>query len=156
MPRRRTSWLQHLGGRVPFLGRATPRLHARLYRLLGGRGRVARWFGGPVALLEATGRKSGKTRPTPVIYARDGDDLVVVAANAGNPKPPAWWLNLQENPDATIEIAGEKRRVRAREAHGEERDRLLEIYERVYPRLDDYREFADHDFPVVVLEPAAS
>lgn len=150
---RRGSRLQNLGGRVPHLGKALPRLHARLYKRLGGRGPVARWFGGPVAVLETTGRKSGKARSTPVIYAWDGDDLVVVAANAGNPRPPAWWLNLQANPSATIEIAGERRRVRAREAHGEERERCLRIYEPVYPRVEDYRAFTEREFAVVVLEP---
>src|SRR3712207_4890968 len=106
--------MQHLGGRVPYFGRLVPRLHARLYKRLGGRF-VGRWFGGPVAVLETTGRKSGRTRATPVIYAWDGDDVIVVASNAGNPRLPAWWHNLRADPRATLEIAGERRRVRARE-----------------------------------------
>jgi F420H(2)-dependent quinone reductase len=151
--REREARLQNLGGRVPYLGRLVPRVHARLYERLGGRGRIARWFGGPVAVLHTTGRKSGKPRATPVIYAWDGDDLIVVASNAGNPKLPAWWHNVRADPRATIEIAGERRRVRAREATGEERERRLAVYRRVYPKVDDYRAFTRHDFPVVVLEP---
>jgi deazaflavin-dependent oxidoreductase (nitroreductase family) len=146
--------MQHLGGRVPWLGRAVPRLHARLYRRLGGRF-VGRWFGGPVAVLETVGRKSGKPRATPVIYAWDGDDVIVVAANAGNARPQAWWLNLRERPSATIVIGGERRRVRARTTSGEERERRLAVYKRVYPKIDEYRAFTDREFPVVVLEPDA-
>jgi F420H(2)-dependent quinone reductase len=146
--------MQNLGGRLPYVGRFFTRLHARLYRRLGGRF-VGRWFGGPVAVIETVGRKSGKPRATPVIYAWDGDDVIVVSANAGNPKPQAWCLNLRANPDTTLVIGGERRRVRAREAEGEERERRLEIYRRVYPKVDDYSAFTERQFPVIVLEPAA-
>ena len=152
MRREREARLQNLGGRVPYFGSAVPRWHARLYRRLGGRF-VGRWFGGPVAVLETVGRKSGKQRATPVIYAWDGDDLIVVSANAGNPRPQAWALNLRANPEATIVIGGERRRVRAREAVGEERERRLGVYRRVYPKVDAYTAFTDREFPVIVLEP---
>ena len=148
----REARLQNLGGRVPFLGTAVPRLHARLYKRLQGRF-VGRWFGGPVAVLETTGRKSGKPRATPVIYAWDGDAVIVVAANAGNGRAPAWWLNLKEQPEATIVIGGERRRVRAREVKGEEREHRRAVYERVYPKLDEYGAFTKRELPVVVLEP---
>ena len=144
--------MQNLGGRVPWFGSAVPRLHARLYRRLGGRF-VGRWFGGPVAVLETVGRRSGRPRAVPVIYAWDGEDVVVVAANAGNPRPPAWWLNLREQPRATLVIGGERRGVRAREAVEEERERRLAVYKRVYAKVDDYGAFTDREFPVVVLEP---
>jgi deazaflavin-dependent oxidoreductase (nitroreductase family) len=151
--REREARLQNLSGRIPYLGSAVPRLHARLYKRLGGRF-VGRWFGGPVAVLETVGRRSGKARSTPVIYAWDGDDVIVVPANAGNARTPAWWLNLRERPEATIVIGGERHRVRAREAHGEERERRLAVYERVYPdKLDEYGRFTEREFPVVVLEP---
>jgi deazaflavin-dependent oxidoreductase (nitroreductase family) len=152
--REREARMQNLGGRVPFLGNAVPRLHARLYRRLGGRF-VGRWFGGPVAVLETTGRRSGKVRATPVIYAWDGDDVIVVASNAGNERTPAWWLNLQAEPRAAVTIGGERHEVRARETHGEERERRRRVFERVYPKLDDYGEFTAREFPVVVLEPVA-
>ena len=146
--------MQNLGGKVPFVAGLVTRLHARLYRRLGGRF-VGRWFGGPVAVLETTGRKSGRPRATPVIYAWDGEDVIVVSANAGNPRPQAWCLNLLANPDAAIVIGGDRRRVRAREVEGEERERRLAVYRSVYPKVDDYRAFTDREFPVIVLEPAA-
>jgi deazaflavin-dependent oxidoreductase (nitroreductase family) len=144
--------MQNLGGRVPYFGRLVPRLHARLYRRLRGRW-VGRWFGGPVAVLETVGRRSGRPRATPVIYAWDGDDLIVVASNAGNGRTPAWWLNLRERPEAEIVIGGERRRVRARETDGEERERRLDVFRGVYPKVDDYTAFTGRRFPVVVLEP---
>ena len=150
----REARLQNLGGRIPYFGSAVPRLHARLYKRLGGRF-VGRWFGGPVAVLETTGRKSGQTRATPVIHAWDGDDIVVVPANAGNARVPAWWLNLQADPRAVVVIGGERRRVRARETFGEERERRRRVYKRVYPKVDDYVALTGRDFPVVVLEPDA-
>ena len=145
--------MQNLGGRVPYLGTLVPRLHARLYKRLGGRF-VNRWFGGPVAVLETVGRRSGRPRATPVIYAWDGDDVIVVASNAGNGRTPAWWLNLAANPAAEIVIGGERRRVRARETLGEEREQRRSVFERVYPKLDAYGAFTDREFPVIVLEPA--
>ena len=148
----REARLQNLGGRVPFLGSAVPRLHARLYKRLGGRF-VGRWFGGPVAVLETTGRKSGKTRATPVIYAWHGDDVIVVPANAGNQRAPSWWVNLQADPRAVVVIGGERRNVSARETHGEEREQARRAYERVYPKVDEYGNFTDREFPIVALSP---
>ena len=144
--------MQNLGGRVPFFGRLVPRLHARLYRRLGGRF-VGRWFGGPVAVLETVGRRSGRPRATPVIYALDGDDVIVVSSNAGSARPQAWCLNLRAHPEATLVLGGERRRVRAREAVGEERERRLDVYRRVYPKVDAYTAFTNREFPVIVLEP---
>jgi F420H(2)-dependent quinone reductase len=150
----RQARMQHLGGRVPFFGRLVPRLHARLYRRLGGRF-VGRWFGGPVAVLETVGRRTGKPRATPVIYAWDGDEVIVVSANAGNPRPQAWALNLEARAEAEIVIGGERHRVGARLVEGVERERRLDVYRRVYPKVDDYRAFTDREFPVFVLEPRA-
>ena len=145
--------MQNLGGRVPWFGRAVPRLHARLYRRFRGRF-VGRWFGGPVAVLETVGRRSGKPRAIPVIYAWDGDDVVVVAANAGNDRVPAWALNLRARPEAAVVIGGRRHRVRARFVEGTERERRLDAYRRVYPKVDEYTVFTQREFPVVVLEPA--
>jgi deazaflavin-dependent oxidoreductase (nitroreductase family) len=148
----REARLQNLGGQVPFLGRAVPRLHARLYRRLRGRF-VGRWFGAPVMVLETVGRRSGKTRATPVIMVWDGDDLLVVAANAGNDRTPGWALNLDANPDARVVIAGERRAMRARRPAGEEEERRRRVYAREYPKVGNYTAFTDREFPLFVLEP---
>ena len=96
------------------------RLHAALYRLTRGRflGRVG---GQPVLLLETAGRRSGRRRTTPLQYLADGEAFVVVAANGGAPRAPAWWLNLCADPHARVQVGPEILDVGAREATGEER-----------------------------------
>src|SRR5215212_1965794 len=133
------------------LGRLGARLHARVYRASGGRiGR--RWFGGPVMVLETVGRNSGRSRSTPVLYLRDGDDLVVIPSNGGMTRTPAWWLNLRAAGEGVAVVRGERRRVRPRIAQGDERERLWQAFARMYPQVDEYTEYTDRDFPVVVLE----
>src|SRR5919202_159512 len=95
--------------------RAMGKLNVPVYRATRGRlmGKVGR---APVLLLTTTGRKSGEPRTAPVVYLADGDRYVVIGSNAGNPRPPAWALNLHANPDAQVEVRGDRRRVRARVA----------------------------------------
>ena len=71
-----------------------------------------------------TGRKSGRSRTIPLLYLRDGENLVVVTSNGGTAGNPEWWLNLVADPEASVEVGGRKLRVRAEEAEGEERRRL--------------------------------
>lgn len=133
------------------LGRLGSRIHARAYRATGGR--VGRgWFGAPVMVLETVGRRSGRPRATPVLCLRDGDRFVVIPANAGKPRAPAWWLNLQAAGEAVAVVRGARQRVRPRIAAGEERERLWAAYARMYPQIEDYRRYTDRDLPVVVLE----
>jgi deazaflavin-dependent oxidoreductase (nitroreductase family) len=80
--------------------------------------------GQPVLLLQTTGRRSGRTRTTPVQYLADGDTFVVVASNAGAARLPAWYLNLRANPHAQIDVGGRSVDVRAQEAAGQERAEL--------------------------------
>ena len=105
-----------------------------------------------VVILETVGRKSGKPRSTAVLYLRDGDDLVVLAANAGADRTPAWWLNLRAAGEGVAVVRGERRRVRPRVAVGEERARLWRDFVRMYPPAAQYTGFTDREFPVVVLE----
>ena len=90
-----------------------PRTNVIVYRWSNGR------FGGrmqdlPVLILHTVGRKSGNARRSPLLYIQDGEDYVVVGSRGGSDAPPAWWLNLQAMPEATIEIKGTKRPVSAR------------------------------------------
>jgi deazaflavin-dependent oxidoreductase (nitroreductase family) len=127
------------------------RWHARMYRKTGGRfGR--KWFGAPVLVLETVGRRSGKPRATPVIYIRDGERLVVVAANAGVGPTPAWWLNLRQAGRATVVVDGERIPVRARQADLNERERLRPRLVDNYPALEHYPT-PNGAFPVVIMEP---
>jgi deazaflavin-dependent oxidoreductase (nitroreductase family) len=152
---RLTSRLTNLSTRTPRLQSRATRAHARLYRRTGGR-RGGRWINGaPVLVIETVGRRSGRPRATPVVYARDGERFVVTAANAGARRPPAWWLNLREAGTATIQVGDRELRVRAEAAQGAERERLWGVLREVVPAIDDYVAFTDREFPIVVLEPAA-
>ena len=111
------------------------------------------WNGAPSLLLTTTGRKSGQERITPLIFARDGDDYLVVASMGGMPNHPAWYLNLCEHPDARIQVKGEHLDVVARTAPAEEKPRLWKIVNETWPNYDVYQTRTDREIPVVVLTP---
>jgi deazaflavin-dependent oxidoreductase (nitroreductase family) len=132
--------------------RFSGKLQARLYRLSGGRigGRFGR---GPVIVLTTIGRKSGQPRTTTVLYAKDGDRLVVVGSNTGSEQPPGWALNLEATPRATVLLGRERLRVRATELAGSERARLWDLMNDLYGGFERYTHRTDRKFKVFVLEP---
>jgi deazaflavin-dependent oxidoreductase (nitroreductase family) len=103
-------------------------------------------------LLTTTGRTSGKSYTTPLIYRLDGRNPVVVASQGGSPAHPDWYLNLVANPDVRVQIKGEKFSARARTAEGEERERLWQSMTDVWPDYEGYQRKTDRQIPVVVLE----
>jgi len=140
--------LNRLGWRV---WQAFTQGHVHAYRLSGGR--VGRnYHGAPVLLLDHVGRKSGKKHTSPLIYARDGDDLVIVASKGGSRKDPLWWLNLRDHPETTVQVGSEKRHVAARQASTEEKARLWPVVCDVYAPYDEYQRKTERDIPVIVLE----
>jgi deazaflavin-dependent oxidoreductase (nitroreductase family) len=127
--------------------------HTATYKLSGGRiGGKA--YGVPVVLIESVGRKSGKRRTHPLLCLPDGDNLVLIASKGGTDRHPAWYHNLKADPETTAWWKGQKRQVRAREASGEERDRLWRMMAEAYPDYESYQRRTDRQIPVVVLEPA--
>ncbi|HEX3173789.1 MAG TPA: nitroreductase family deazaflavin-dependent oxidoreductase [Solirubrobacterales bacterium] len=135
--------------------RLTGKLNVPLYRLSGGRigGRIAK---APVLLLTTTGRKSGQPRTAPVVYLRDGENVIVIGSNAGHNRTPAWSLNLKANPEAQVEIGRKRRPVRARIAEGEERTDLWRRHNEQYSGFDEYAARTDRDIALFVLEPSPS
>jgi deazaflavin-dependent oxidoreductase (nitroreductase family) len=129
--------------------------HNAVYRASGGRigGKIQ---GMPVLLLTTTGRKSGKSRTTPLLFIRDGDSVVVVASNGGSDSFPSWWLNLRSNPAAEIEIGRERTRVTARKASPEERARLWPEFTSRYAGYAKYATRTERVIPVVILDPVSS
>ncbi|MBA3653289.1 MAG: nitroreductase family deazaflavin-dependent oxidoreductase [Actinobacteria bacterium] len=127
-------------------------IHALWYRVLGGRlvGRIGK---APILLLTTTGRKTGKLRQLPLIYQPHGDDLVVVASNAGRPHHPAWYRNLQDDPHVSIRVGGDERPMVARTATDEERASLWPRMAAVYKGYDKYVQKTDRHIPVVILSP---
>jgi F420H(2)-dependent quinone reductase len=123
--------------------------HTAVYRRFG----LARRIGDTsILLLTTTGRRSGQARTVPVMYV-PGDEPVLVASNGGSPSHPAWYLNLLEEPRATIEIDGRRTAVLARTVEGAEREPLWRQAVEIYPSYADYQQRTDRELPVVVLTP---
>jgi deazaflavin-dependent oxidoreductase (nitroreductase family) len=106
----------------------------------------------PMLLLDHVGAKSGTKRTAPLLYIRDGDDVVIVASKGGYRKHPAWFHNLNANPDTTVQIGSERRAVHARVATPDERDRLWPRAVKAYGDYARYQERTDREIPLVILE----
>jgi deazaflavin-dependent oxidoreductase (nitroreductase family) len=128
-------------------------LHRTVYRLSGGK-IGSRIVNLPVLLLTTTGRKSGRPRTQPLAYTRTGDGYVVIASKGGAAGHPLWYLNLRASPLAEVTVGRERQKVRAREAEGEERERLWRQMADVYSGYDRYAQKTSRRIPVIVLEPA--
>lgn len=107
----------------------------------------------PTLLLTTRGRKSGKLRRTALIYGQDSDFYLLVASNAGAATHPAWYLNLREHPDVTVQVRAETFPARARTATAEEKRRLWPVMTAIFPLYDTYQENAtERDLPLVIIE----
>lgn len=128
-----------------------------VYRLTRGRHTLASWLSGlPVVLLTTTGdTKTGQQCRVPVLGVPEGDDLVVIASNWGQRQHPAWYHDLRAHPTAAVTVGGVPRRVQAREAIGEERERLRRRGLGVYPGWAAYERRAAHRRIPVVLAPVS-
>jgi deazaflavin-dependent oxidoreductase (nitroreductase family) len=110
------------------------------------------WQGTTTLILTTTGRRSREERSTPLIYQRHGDDYLVVASKGGSPEPPAWYLNLQANPEVRVQVKGDRFAARARTATPDEKPELWQAMTAVWPAYDEYQTKTDREIPVVVLE----
>ncbi len=129
---------------------AFPAIDKRLLRLTRGRfGTAAE----QTVLLHTIGARSGKPRTTPVLFTPRGSDLIVVASKAGADHHPAWYHNLMAHPHIDAEVMGHRLRVRAREAHDDERAELWRLVNDNYSGFDTYqRRAGSRRIPLVVLE----
>ena len=148
-----TEKIRELGDRSwPFLRRVMAG-HTALYRASGGL--IGHRVPGapPTLLLTHVGAKSGQKRVSPLSYTKgDGDDLVLVASKGGHPKNPAWFYNLTANPDTEVQVGREHRRVHARVATPEERERLWPRVVDNYGGYADYQKRTERQIPLVILE----
>lgn len=112
------------------------------------------WQGTTALILTTRGRKSGEARRTPLIYQRRGDDVLIVASRGGAPEPPAWYLNLSDDPEVGVQIGDDRFTARARTATEQERPELWPIMTAAWPAYDEYQTRTDRPIPVVVLERA--
>jgi deazaflavin-dependent oxidoreductase (nitroreductase family) len=128
--------------------------HVQRYReTKGAVGHI--WNGATALLLTMTGRKSGDLLTTPLIYAADGDDYIVIASKGGSPTHPAWYLNVSKTPEVEIQVKDKVMRATATTVQGAERKRLWEVATSVWPNFDQYAERTDREIPVVKLTPHA-
>jgi deazaflavin-dependent oxidoreductase (nitroreductase family) len=106
----------------------------------------------PTLLLRTIGRKSGKPLVVPLIYGFYGGEWIIIGSKGGSPNPPAWYLNLQANPEVAFQVATQAFQGIAREAQGEERARLWDFMTRLFPPYELYQKAAeDRVIPVVTL-----
>jgi deazaflavin-dependent oxidoreductase (nitroreductase family) len=127
--------------------------HVARYRESGG-DEGHDWQGTKTLLLTTTGRRSGEPREHALIYGRHGDDYLVVASKGGAPQHPAWYLNLEANPEVELQVGDERFRATARTATPEEKPELWRIMTAEWPAYDEYQTKTDRDIPVVVLSRA--
>ncbi len=129
-------------------------IHTALYRASGGRlGHTIPGVPGKMLLLDHVGAKSGTKRTSPLLYVKDGENVVVVASKGGFPKHPAWYHNLVANPDTTVQIGSHHLKVHARVAKPEERDRLWKLAVKAYGGYEDYAARSKgREIPLVILE----
>ncbi|MCP5059997.1 MAG: nitroreductase family deazaflavin-dependent oxidoreductase [bacterium] len=138
-------WIRHF---LPFITRA----HRWMY--LASRGWLGGWLPGMrFLLLGHVGRRSGTAYLTPILYVADGDRFILAGSNAGQDRPPAWWLNLQARPEATVQAGRRRLAVKATTARAEEAERLWALLLGSYRWFDSYREATDREIPIVILEP---
>jgi deazaflavin-dependent oxidoreductase (nitroreductase family) len=127
--------------------------HAAVYRATNGL--IGHRFPGspPVLLLDHVGAKSAQRRTSPLVYALDGKNVILVASKGGFPRHPGWYHNLMANPETTVQIGSSRRPVHARVASAEERGRLWPKVLEVYGGYEDYQRRTEREIPLVILEP---
>jgi deazaflavin-dependent oxidoreductase (nitroreductase family) len=108
--------------------------------------------GTKILVLFTKGRKSGEERANALIMEPDGDDYLIVASKGGAPTPPAWFLNLEAEPEVEVQVKGDRFKARARTATPEEKPRMWQKMTAAWPDYDSYQEKTDRQIPVVVLE----
>jgi len=130
-------------------------VHRAIYRVSGGRRGLRpptpKTYG--LMRIHTIGRKSGAARIAILGYFEDGPNLYTLAMNGWGAPEPAWWLNLQAHPDATIDLPDGSREIRARAATGEERARLWSAMGQLEPNLEGYAARRPGGTAVVVFEP---
>ncbi len=114
---------------------------------LGGPGPV------PTLLLTTRGRKSGRELTLPLIYGEVEGGYAIVASKGGAPAHPAWYLNLQAEPDVGVQVEAKRFRATARTASEAEHGPIWEKMVGIYPPYTDYQKRTERAIPIVILEP---
>lgn len=125
--------------------------HVNKYRETGGQ--VGHdWQGTTTLILTTKGRKSGEERSTPLIYQPTDDGYAIVASKGGDDHPPAWFLNLQDEPEVDVQVKDDRFRARARVASPDEKPDLWKTMVATWPAYEEYQQKTAREIPIVVLE----
>lgn len=125
--------------------------HVDRYRATDGE-EGYQWQGTQTLLLTTTGRKSGESRTTPLIFAPYADAYTIVASKGGSDEPPGWYLNLSAQPEVEVQVKGDRFKARARTAGADEKPGIWQTMVSEWPSYDEYQEKTSREIPVVVLE----
>jgi len=138
------------GEKLPRAAVAVMGLMPALYRLLGGRGM------GQTVILTTVGAKTGKKRDAHLTSFKEGDGWLVVASKGGDPKHPAWYLNLARHPDQVwLQVGSRRMRVRPELVKGDARAKAWTRIVAEYSNYSGYEKKTDRVIPVVRLTPVA-
>jgi len=108
-------------------------------RANGGRPSQGPLAGQPLLLMWSTGAKSGEKRRSILTYSNDANgDLIVAGSKSGAPTHPAWYYNVQKDPNVTVEVGNETFEATAKVEEGAERDRLWAQHVEQLPRFGEY------------------
>jgi deazaflavin-dependent oxidoreductase (nitroreductase family) len=128
--------------------------HVERYEATGGEEGYHWRNGTTILLLHTKGRTSGKDYTHPLIFREHNGDYLIVASKGGAPEPPDWYLNLEADPNVTVQVKDDTFRARARAATPAEQPELWTLMTEVWPDYDEYQKKTDREIPVVVLERA--
>lgn len=109
----------------------------------------------PCLLLTTTGRRSGEPLMLPLIYGEGDGGYVIVASKGGAPAHPAWYLNLEANPEVGLHVGPKKLRAKAQTVNGAQRKKLWDVMAKIFPPYNDYQKKTEREIPVVLLTPIA-
>ena len=131
-------------------------IHRGMYRVTGGRFGLRRVKADRYGMmrLTTTGRRTGQERSVILGYLEEGPNLVTMAMNGWAEAEPAWWLNLQAHPEASVDLPDGRRTIKGRAAEGEERTRLWARWQELDTNLDGYAALRSGETAVVILEPS--
>jgi deazaflavin-dependent oxidoreductase (nitroreductase family) len=128
--------------------------HVEAYRRTDGAEGYEWKDGSHIILLTTIGHRSGEERTVPLIFGKDGDDYLIVASKGGADEPPAWYVNLEANPEVTVQDRADVFKAVARTATPEEQARLWPIVTKEWPPYDEYQTRTTRRIPVVILQRA--
>lgn len=126
--------------------------HVERYEATGGAEGYHWRNGTTILLLHTRGRRSGKEYISPLIFREYEGKYLIVASKGGAPEPPDWYLNLEADPEVTVQIKDETFTAKARTADPEEKPAMWQHMVEVWPDYDEYQKKTDREIPVVVLE----